>query len=154
MDTLLHGIFRMRVLTCAVDERVFKWNALDALRESNVYKQLKLKPAQVHALERNLVQEHLSPLSFSALCALYHVNVVVLHAGHHYRCGMPKYTLRGLVVERMKLIHTYEFTPTKPLYALSHYKLTDLQTMSTKLELAQGTRIVMYAAISEKLKLF
>ena len=150
----MHGIFRMRVLTCAVDERIFKWNALDALRESNVYKQLKLKPAQVHALERNLVQEHMSPLAFAALCALYQVDVVVLYAGHHYRCGVPKYALRGLKVERVKLIHTFEYTPTKPLYALSHYTLADLQIMSTKLGLALGTRIVMYAAISEKLKLF
>jgi len=145
MDPLLQGLFRLRVF--ALDDRTFKWTALDSLRSSNVYKQLKLKSPQILALERNLVQEHLSPLTFTALCALYHIDVAVIHRDYHYRCGAPRYALRGITVERLKLLHTYEATPTKPLYALSHYSLADLQALATSLGVPHGTRAAMYAAI-------
>jgi len=148
MDPLLHSLYRLRIFT--ENDQSFKWTALDALRSSNVYTQLKLKPPQIQALERNLVQEHLSPLTFTALCALYKIDVAVLYKGHHFICGSPKYALRGLAVERLKHLHTYELTPTKPLYALSHYLVKDLQRMATQLGVAHGTRAAMYAAIVER----
>jgi hypothetical protein len=148
MDALQQKLFRLRVFS--MDPQTFKWTALDALRSSNVYKQLKLKPQQIQTLERNLVQEHLSPLTFTALCKLYDINVAVLHKGHHFVCGSPAYALRGLAVERLKNLHTYEYTPTKPLYALSHYSLADLQAMATQLSVPHGTRAAMYAAIAER----
>jgi hypothetical protein len=147
MDPLLQGLFRMRVFT--YDEKSFKFASLDALRESNVYKQLKLKPIQIQQIERNLVQEHLSPLTFTALCALYSIDVTVLQPTHHFVCGRPTYSLRGLTVERVHNVHTYQFTPTKPLYAMSHYTSADLQAICTKLKLPSSTRAVMYAAISD-----
>jgi hypothetical protein len=148
MDPLLQGLFRLRVFS--IDPQTFKWTALDALRSSNVYKQLKLKPPQIQALERNLVQEHLSPLTFTALCVLYHIDVAVLKKGHHFVCGSPSYALRGLAVHRLKNVHTYQLTPTKPLYALSHYSLGDLQVLATQLDVPHGTRAAMYSAIVER----
>ena len=150
MDPLLEGIFRLRVFT--LDPYSFKWTALDALRDSNVYKQLKLKKNQIQALERNLVQEYLSPLTFTALCELYHLDVTVLYKGFHFVCGCPKYALRDLRVERLKIIHTYEMTPSKPLYALSHYSLAELRGHATKLGVPHGTRAAMYAAIASRIE--
>ena len=148
MDPLLQGIFRLRVLT--EDPQSFKWTALDALRSSNVYKQLKLKPLQIQALERNLVQEYLSPLTFTAICALYYIDVTVLYKGYHFVCGSPAYALCGLSVHRLKNVHTYPFNPAKPLYALSHYSLGDLRGISTQLDMPHGTRTAMYSAIVER----
>lgn len=149
MDPLLQSLFRLRVLEYD-DERQFKWAALDALRTSNVYKQLKLKQPQIQCIERNLVQEHVSPITFVALCTLYKVDVTVLQKTHHYVCGSPNYAVRGVVVQRLKTVHTYEHTPTKPLYALSHYTLADLETACTKLGLPLGTRAKMYAALTTR----
>jgi hypothetical protein len=149
MDPLLQSFFRLRVFEYA-DERQFKWVALDALRTSNVYKQLKLKQPQIQAIERNLVQEHVSPLTFAALCALYRVDVAVLQKTHHYVCGSPLYAIRGVAVQRLKNVHTYEHTPTKPLYALSHYTLADLKEACTKLGLPLGTRAKMYAGLTTR----
>ena len=149
MDPLLQSLFRLRVLEYD-DERQFKWAALDALRTSNVYKQLKLKQPQIQCIERNLVQEHVSPITFVALCTLYKVDVTVLQKTHHYVCGSPNYAVRGVVVQRLKKVHTYEHTPTKPLYALSHYTLAVLETACTKLGLPLGTRAKMYAALTTR----
>lgn len=153
MDALLNSFYRLRVLTCNVDERMFKLSALDALRESAVYKALKLKPACIQLIERNLVQEHLSHLSFIALCLLYKVEIVVVFRRYHYICGNAKYALCGNSVCKIRNLDTFQLIPAKPIYAISHYSIAELRDIADKLHLHEtGTKAIIYAAISNEIQ--
>ena len=137
-DPLLCVLFKLRVMP-RVEDHEFKLNALDALRASKIYKQLKLKQEAIDALERNLVQAHLSPLAFTALCALYDVAIVVAYKTWHYVCGDARFALRGTRIGRIgDLSDSLEITPSRPLYAASHYTLSELQAMALKLRVSHA----------------
>jgi len=120
-----------------VDETECKLASLDALRKSTVYKRLKLKTVDIVAVERTLVQDFLTPLSFIVLCALYEIDIVVVCDRFYCKCGSPKYAIRRDKIIRLPdLSDLYELNPIKPLYSISHYTLADLVRLGTQLNIA------------------
>jgi len=135
-DPLLLLLSRLRVMPLPVDENDSKLASLDALRKSNVYKQLKLKHIDILDVERTLVQDYLTPRSFLVLCALYEIDIVVICSRYYWSCGSPKYAIRRDKIIRLPdLSDLYELNPIKPLYSISHYTLPDLQIIATQLNI-------------------
>ena len=151
-DPLLRQLHKLRVTPTLVDEHDFKLAALDALRSSNVYKRLKLKAAEIQRIEKTLVQDHITPLVFVVLCALYAVDVAVVQHDAHFICGSPTRAVRGDQIFRIPdLSDSFLLNPIKPLHAVSYYTLPELQRMAELLHVEPAKRKAdLYASITTK----
>ena len=152
-DPLYAGFIKLRVWSTDITERPFKLNALTLLRKSGLYKRFRLKSPAIEAVERNLVEAHLSSLAVFLLCALYGVSLVVLEKRFFYVCGdSPTVALRKGKLGRIDTWGLYELNPVKPLYAISYYCLAQLKDMAAKLRVQGDTKAQLYDAISIYLK--
>lgn len=151
-DPWLHTFFKLHVPSNYLDDRSYKVQAVDALRASTVYKQTKINAVDV---ESNLLNHaRLSPLAFYALAVLHDVNVMVVLNRFSFST-LPKKTpafqvCRGVVSKYASRTDLYVLPQVaKPLYAVSHYTVRDLEGMADQLRLPKGSKPYMHNVISE-----
>jgi hypothetical protein len=151
-DPWLHTFFKLHVPSNYLDDRSYKVHAVETLRGSTVYKQTKINAVDV---ESNLLNHaRLSPLAFYALAVLHEVNVVVI-LGLISFCTLPKkmaefQVCRGVVSKYVPRLALYVLPQVaKPLYAVSHYTVRELESLADHLRLPKGSKLYMHHAISE-----
>jgi hypothetical protein len=151
-DVWLQTFFKLHVPSNYADDRSFKVQAVEALRGSTVYKQTKINAVDV---ESNLLNHaRLSPLTFYALAVLHNVNVVVI-VGLISFGTLPKkiaefQVCRGVVSKYVPRLALYVLPQVvKPLYAVSHYTVRELEAIADHLRLPKGSKPYMHQGILE-----
>jgi hypothetical protein len=164
-DPWMQCFLKLHVPSNYKNNKQYKLDALEALRRSNVYKTSKLNAEQI---ETNLLDcQHLSILSFSALCLLYGVNVALVLGNVCFTLGSEG-AFPSHYVNSSGTLHTVPSSAFsdlfhvvhigKPLNAVSYYTANELETIVSKIRKPKGTKVFMYNGIhsyvQEKLTAF
>jgi hypothetical protein len=151
-DIWLKTLLRLHVSSEFTNDREFKVQSILKLRQSSVYKTLKLSAETV---ETNLLHDSsVSLVSFVALASLYNVNVAVVTGNLciFTKNSEPSHfvdvsgSIRPIPASKFEELYRILLVG-KPLNALSYYTVSDLETITRKLRLPKGSKSLMYNGI-------
>lgn len=109
---------------------------------------------QFGAYACKLLLGRLDAPAFMLMCAVYDVPILLVVGKAFYRWGSPTHAVRdGTIVRAFDTSHLFEICLAKPLYAISHYTLTDLTAMAEQLGLQGRTKTVLYEQIKDNVNL-
>jgi len=159
-DHWLRAFFLLHVPSNFSSDRQFKVDAVTLMREHQVYKKAKVDQAEVEA---SLVGcRRLSPAAFCALATCFHVSAVVVLKRFAFRIGAD--APRCMVDARPTSVRVKPFLSgwtddllqigslSKPLYAVSHYSLAELENMVAAARTGKGSKQHMHNGLCEYVK--
>ena len=114
------------------------------------------RPSLTSCMMSIVPNTYIPDLSYAMLpniCQKYNISICVVRNHHYFQYGTnPTHIICDCVVEPMKDLSDY--FKVYPLYALSHYSLSDLKNMATQLRIPLSkTRKQIYEDIQKEIQI-
>ena len=158
-DRWMRAFMLLHVPSNFSNDHQFKVDAVALMRENQVYKKAKVDQTEV---EENLIGcRRLSPAAFCALATCFHISAVLVMKRITVRIGANPLCM---VDARPNLVRVKPFLGgwtddllqiasfSKPLYAVSHYSLAELEKMAEAARTGKGSKQHMHNGLCEYVK--